>query len=269
MKSHVIGLFLGLMIIYYAVMNTGNDSKAYFDVTSILIVLGGSISVSLITNGFKESLKICALFFKVFSTERYSNMTITKELVTLANNQYFGNINFNNIDKADYHPFVMDGIRLLHNKFDQDKIRNIMVNQVRQRAGNHAKMIERIETLAKYPPAFGMMGTIIGLVAVLKQINSPDSVSSIGPSMAVALVTTLYGILISNYILLPIADNLIARSDLDIKIRQLVAEAIILMSEKNDPIYIREFLLSFMTPDERKQFISENEMIVMTQEIAA
>lgn len=269
MKSHLVGLFSGLFIIYYALTNTGKDSKAYFDLMSVIIVMGGSLSVSLMTNGLRETLKICSLFFKVFATDKYDNVMITKEIVSLSKKQYFGTLNYNNIPEGTYHPFIMDGIRLLHNKFDKDKLKNIMVNQLRQRADHQEKMVERIEILAKYPPAFGMMGTIIGLVAVLKQINSPDNMSSIGPSMAVALVTTLYGILISNYILHPIADNLLSRNNVDLKIRQLVAEGIILISENNDPVYVREALFSFLTPEERTDFGKDGEVGQMQEERAA
>ena len=114
-----------------------------------------------------------------------------------------------------------------------------------------------------------MMGTIIGLVAVLKQINSPDNMSSIGPSMAVALVTTLYGILLSNYVLQPIADNLLGRSQNDIKIRLLIAEGIILMSEGHDPVYIREALLSFLSPQERKMFTQLQSVSSSQERVAA
>lgn len=269
MKSHVFGLFLGFGIIYYAFTNTGNDRMAYVDIMSIIIVFGGSFSVSIMTNGFLSTMKICSLFFKVFSTHKYNNVTITKELVDLSLKHHYGELNVNEIPANSQHPFVMDGLKLLHNKFDQDKLRNILTNMLIHRQEHHEKVIDKIEVLAKYPPAFGMMGTIIGLVAVLKQINTPDNMGNIGPSMAVALVTTLYGIFLSNYVLQPIADNLHARSHKDVKIRQLIAEGIILMSEGHDPVYIREALLSFLTPEERSKFGNLKLQSVGTEELAA
>lgn len=269
MKSHVIGLFLGIFIVYYAASNTGNDKMAYVDFMSVIIVFGGSLSVSIMTNGFMNTVKICSLFFKVFSTHEYDNIKITKELVEISRKHHYGELALGQMTEEKHHPFVMDGIRLLHNKFDEQKLRNIMSNMMLQRQEHHDKMIEKVEVLAKYPPAFGMMGTIIGLVAVLKQINSPDNMGSIGPSMAVALVTTLYGILLSNYVLQPIADNLQSRGYHDIKIRQLIAEGIILMSEGHDPVYIREALLSYLTPEERKKFSTLHSATTAHEELAA
>jgi chemotaxis protein MotA len=269
MKSHVIGLFLGFAIVYYAMIHTGNDRMAYMDIMSVIIVFGGSLSVSIMTNGFLNTLRFCGLFFKVFATHKYDNLSITKDLVKIAKKKHFGELHFTDLTEDQYHPFIIDGLRLLHNKFDSQKIKLIMTNMMIQRQENHEKTIEKIEILAKYPPAFGMMGTIIGLVAVLKQIDSPDNMTTIGPSMAVALITTLYGIFLSNYILQPIADNLLTRSQTDIKVRQLIAEGLILLSEDHDPVYIREALLSFLSPDERKQFNRSQSLASTSEEVAA
>ena len=269
MKSHVLGLFLGFFIVYYAATNTGNDRLAYVDLMSIIIVFGGSLSVSIMTNGLVQTLKICKLFFQVFSTDKYDNLKITRELVELSKKHHFGNLNLNQLDPQSHHPFVLDGLKLMHNKFDQEKLRTIMTNMMVQRAETYGSVVEKIEVLAKYPPAFGMMGTIIGLVAVLKEINTPDSMSKIGPAMAVALITTLYGVLLSNYVLQPIADNLHGRNQSDIKVRQLIAEGIILMSENQDPVYIREVLLSYLTPDERSKFTQIREAFPPQEELAA
>jgi chemotaxis protein MotA len=269
MKSHAVGLILGAAIIYYAVLNTGNDSSAYFDFISVLIVLGGTICVSLINNGFKSTLKIAGLFFKVFKTEKYNKVLITQELVSLSTKHYYGNLNFKEIQNEKFHPFVIDGLRLLHNKFDKDKLKTLMLNQMLQYSEHNGKTVESIETLAKYPPAFGMVGTIIGLVAVLGQISTPEKINTIGPAMAVALVTTLYGILISNYILYPIADNLTSKGETDIKVRELVAEGIILISENNDPVFVREALLTYLTSEEKKEFLKNNNVTPIAGEQAA
>jgi chemotaxis protein MotA len=269
MKSHATGLILGVAIIYYAVMNTGNDSRAYFDFMSLLIVLGGTICVSLINNGFKSTIKIASLFLKVFKNEKYNKVLITQELVSLSIKHYNGNLNLKNIQDENYHPFVTDGLRLLHNKFDKERLKSLMINQMVQYSEHNAKTVEVIETLAKYPPAFGMVGTIIGIVAVLGQISSPEKINTIGPAMAVALVTTLYGILISNYILFPIADNLTAKGETDTKVRELVAEAIILIAENNDPVFVREALLTYLSPEEKKQFLSIAQVTQIRGEQAA
>jgi chemotaxis protein MotA len=258
MRSHVLGLFLGIIVLYYSISNTGDGRSTYFDFMSIVIVLGGSLSVAIMTNGFMKTIKLCGLFFKVFKSEKYDHLVVTKQLVEIARKKYYGDIDYNSLASENHHPFIKDGLRLLHNKFDAEKIKNIMTNMMLQRQENHLKTIENLEMIAKYPPAFGMMGTIIGLVAVLKQISTPDNMAAIGPAMAVALITTLYGIFLSNYVLQPIADNLAIRSQNDIKLRQLILGGTILIGDGNDPIYIRECLLSNLSPNDRELFGSSN-----------
>jgi chemotaxis protein MotA len=254
MKLHIIGLFIGIGITYYAAVASVRDSGIYLDVLSFLIVFGGSLSVAIMTNGLSETIKIFTLCFKVFSSQKYSTIKVIAELVDLSKKYHYGKFNQKDLKEDEYHPFVMDGLRLLHNKFDDGKVKVILLNSIRQRHENNEESVNNLEALAKYPPAFGMMGTILGLVVVLKNLNAPDQMSLIGPSMAVALLTTLYGILLSNYVLQPMSDNLYKRGIHDTKIRQIIGEGIVLIAQGNDPIYIREVLLSFLSPTERKQF---------------
>ena len=269
MKSHILGFILGIFIVSFAVLNMSENSFIYFNILSILIVLGGSISVSIITSGIKNTITIFTLFFKAFSTSKYTKLIITSELLDVSKKSYYGKINYANLKEQNLHPFIADGLKLIHNKFETDKLRTILINMFNQRQVHHGEIVERVETLSKYPPAFGMMGTIIGLVAVLNQINSPDNMANIGPSMAVALITTLYGIFLSNYILQPIADNLHYRNHEDLKIREVIVEGVLLINKGEDPIYVREVLFSYLTPAERSIFMKEYQESMQTQEAVA
>jgi chemotaxis protein MotA len=269
-KSNVLGLVVGIFIVAVAVFQTSDDHKVYFDLLSLLIVVGGTFSVSIMTNGLVQTFKLCLLFFRVVTTDKYDTINTTRQILDVSRKSFFGRLSFGEISKGSYHPFIMDGLKLLHNKFEPDKLRLIMTNMMVQRSENHDKMVEKIELIAKYPPAFGMAGTIIGLVAVLKQINSPENMANIGPSMAVALLTTLYGILLSNYFFQPIADNIRVSSQKDNQIRQIIADGVILISEGHDPVYVREALLSYLSPQERQKILSGNwEGLESESEVAA
>lgn len=269
MKSHVTGVFLGIFIIYWAITHTGDNSRTYLDSMSLMIVVGGSLSVAIMTNGLLNTFKMFSIIYKAFTSQKYNSVSATKELVEVSKKYHFGTLHMGQLNENKYHPFIIDGIKLIHNKFDSDKLRTIMTNLMVQRQEQNDKMTEKIELLAKYPPAFGMMGTIIGLVAVLKDINTPTQMSNIGPSMGIALLTTLYGILLSNYILQPLADNLQSRNYEDIKVRQIIAEGTILISEGHDPVYVREVLLSFLTPEDRLSFTKLSVSQETNEELAA
>lgn len=252
--SSILGLVLGVAIVYYAIINTGNSSAVYMNFVSLVIVFGGSFSVALMTYGVKKTGHLFSLFFRVFKTSSYSEIKIVEELLMVSKGLYQGDKSIEQLSKDQLHPFLKDGLYLIHNKFEKAKLKKILVTMLSERESSFDNINEQIVTFAKYPPAFGMMGTIIGLVSVLNQISDANDMSNIGPSMAVALITTLYGIFLSNYIIQPIGDNYTAKNNHDIKVRKIIIEGVLLINESEDPVYVREILLSYLMPAERNKY---------------
>lgn len=268
MKSSIFGLIAGMFIVGYAVTQTSDDALSYLNFLSVLIVFGGTISAAVITHGFKRIVDIFKMFFKAFKTNKYDNVKIINELVQISEDLYRGK-DIELIMQSDTHPYIRDGLRLIHNKFSDDKILKISRTMLKERMNYYDQTIDQLGVLAKYPPAFGMMGTIIGLIAVMKNMSGANGLDQVGPSMAVALITTLYGIFIANYIINPISDNLSSRSERDIKVRRIIAEGIILLNKKEDPIFVREVLLGYLLPNERSIFDAQNKAVNQTTRMAA
>ncbi|MBT4790281.1 MAG: hypothetical protein HON90_01810 [Halobacteriovoraceae bacterium] len=257
MRSSVLGLMAGIFIICWAVVQTSDDVNSYLNLLSLVIVFGGTLSAAIITHGFHKLYAIFKMFFKAFKTAKYNNVTVVNEIVDISKRMQNGE-SVEKLQELNVHPYVKDGLRLIYNKFSDDKIINISRTMLNERISFYEESVDRLEVLAKYPPAFGMMGTIIGLIAVLKEMGSDTGIESVGPNMAVALITTLYGIFIANYIIHPISDNLYARSQTDLKVRRIIAEGILLLNKKEDPIYVREVLLGYLLPNERMEFEKGN-----------
>jgi chemotaxis protein MotA len=254
MRIQIAALFIGLGVIYYAAVTTGNGQQTYFDSLSFMIVFGGTLCVSFMTHGPANSLKMFRLFFKQRS-KQVQRPEVIKQLVGISTSLYQGD--GPEARPGSLHPFIIEGLRLIENRFETEQLKMILKNNIQEEFREVEKSIERLEGLAKYPPAFGMMGTIIGLVAVLKQINNPDNMTLIGPSMAVALITTLYGILLSNYVLQPIADSILLREQEEIVLKELMAEGILLIAQGQDPILTRELLLSKISGAEKVLVLKE------------
>ena len=252
MKSSIIGLIAGMFIVGFAVTKTSDGVMSYLNMLSIIIVFGGTISAAIITHGLHKLYEIFLMFFKAFSTARYNNVTIVKEIYDISKRIEAGE-EIENMQNLDTHPFIKDGLRLIYNKFNDEKLMTIIKTMLSERVSYYDESIEQLEVLCKYPPAFGMMGTIIGLIAVLKQLGADNGIESVGPNMAVALITTLYGIFIANYIIHPISDNLYSRSQKDLKVRRIIAEGIYLLNKKEDSIYVREVLMGYLLPSERME----------------
>ena len=259
MGSSVFGLIAGVIIVIYSIFQTSDDITPYLNFVSVLIVFGGTISAAVITHGIKKIKDIMVMFFKAFKTSKCDNVKIVKDIVDISESLKKGSPITELIDQAD-HPYVKDGLRLIYNDFSEDKILNISKRMLLERASYYRANIEKLEVLAKYPPAFGMMGTVIGLIAVMRKMGLDTGIELVGPSMAVALITTLYGIFLANYIIHPISDNLASRSERDLKIRRIISEGIILLYKKEEPVFVREMLMAYLLPSEREQFLKDRQV---------
>jgi chemotaxis protein MotA len=254
MKSTLWGFLLGMAIFTYAINETMDDAANLVNIASVLIVFGGTFSVGVMTFGIKRLFRLFMLSFTTLKSEKYNNEKVIVELIDISTRLQKSPGSIKEIIDEDHYPFISDGLYLLYNEFRTDQIKVIMQNSISERAAEYQKEVGTLSTLAKYPPAFGMIGTIIGLVAVLQTMNNLENLADLGPTMGIALVTTLYGLFIANYFINPLSDSLGEMSSNDLKMRRIVYDAILMINRKEDPVMIREMLLGFLQPKQRVKF---------------
>jgi chemotaxis protein MotA len=107
------------------------------------------------------------------------------------------------------------------------------------------------KALGKYPPAFGLLGAVLGIIAMMQGLGSADAIKKVGPALAVALVATLYGIAVANFILLPLGENLHKANKFDFVLRQMIIDGLRLIRQKKHPLVVEENLKSYLLPGER------------------
>lgn len=147
--------------------------------------------------------------------------------------------------------FLKDAIDLLVGGFEADAIETILRRRIevqKEREGNQMKMFKN---LGKYPPAAGLMGTVMGMIALLSTLGQEGAGEKIGPAMSVALAATLYGVITANVLILPVADNLMFRTQKTAAKRLMIVEGILLIKRKTPGILVREMLLSHIPPSAR------------------
>ena len=142
-------------------------------------------------------------------------------------------------------PFFKQAIMLIVDANDPDRVRGILNNDIEQTSARHQEVVAMYERGSNAAPAFGMIGTLIGLINMLKNLSAAD-MSSLGPDMSVALVTTFYGSLLAHVIFNPIAANLTARDEEEILCRQIIVEGIMAIQSGENPKFLRERLQTFM-----------------------
>ncbi|NQV25484.1 MAG: MotA/TolQ/ExbB proton channel family protein, partial [Rhodopirellula sp.] len=145
-------------------------------------------------------------------------------------------------------PFILLGIQMAVDGSPAELIESIMRSEMMATAARHSAGKGLLETLGRYAPAFGMIGTLLGLIIMLGNMDDP---AAIGPGMAVALLTTLYGALVSNVVALPFADKLMYYSKKEMQIREVVVQGILAIQNGDNPRVVDQKLSMFLSQKER------------------
>ena len=245
----VIGLIGTWVLIVWAMMAGG--SLAYFiDVPSMIMVVGGSITVILLCFPMNYVKKVFATIKKGFFNEPRDIETLITDLVRYAEiARRDGILSLENTTKDINDPFIVRGIQMAVDGSDPELIEQIMESELENLSERHATGKGILDALGKYAPAFGMIGTLVGLVLMLQNMDDP---SKIGPGMAVALLTTMYGAIIANAFALPLADRLSRRSSEEMLVKTIIIKGVMSIQSGDNPRIVEQKLRTYLPPDARK-----------------
>lgn len=244
----LIGLLLGIACIALAIF-AGGSAMAYVNGPSILIVVGGAIAATLMAYPLKRFMKLPVVTAKALFNKSGDTLQIIEQLVELAEvARRDGILALEGKAEEMDEPFLVNGLRMAVDGTDPEVIESIMETELENLMERHESGRGMLEAMGKYAPAFGMIGTLIGLVAMLANMDDP---SKIGAGMAAALITTLYGSLLANVIFLPLADKLAARSSEEVLNKTLVIQGVMAIQSGDNPRNIESKLMTFLPPTVR------------------
>ncbi|MBT4761196.1 MAG: hypothetical protein HOO06_05800 [Bdellovibrionaceae bacterium] len=249
----IIAFVMAFTVFGVGVFTSTNNPMAFIDYHAGLIVFGGTIAVTAISFQFDKVLLMIHVFFtRVVRGQKIKFTEIIKQLMVLAEAYRTNDPNLKSlVDKTDDH-FIKETMGILMDDFlDEKELEHIL--QLRAKTMNYRYMedAKKFKAIGKFPPAMGLMGAVLGMIALLQTLGQPGAEENIGPAMAVALVATLYGIALSNLIILPIAENLMDGAR-EVQAKNLmVVEGIKLISKKKNNILVAEELNSYLLPKER------------------
>lgn len=221
----------------------------YLDLPSMIITFGGSFFAILMGSTLKDyigGLKSFTLIFKAPDLDAKSMIQKIIDLSNIARKEGLLSLEEAAGDLDD--DFMKKGILLIVDGTDPDLVRGIMETELISIEDRHKKNISFWEDLGAMGPAWGMIGTLVGLVNLL---NNMDDASAIGPNMATALITTLYGSLLANWICAPITSKLKGYNESEIMQREIMIEGLLSIQAGENPRVIEEKLKSFMAPGDR------------------
>ncbi len=247
------GMLIGFVLLLIAIIMGGGASGivAFINIPSIMIVVGGIISATLVRYPLGRVLGLISvvmktIFFKLSAPQDEMNRLV--EYGKIARREGLLALENKIADIKD--AFLVKAIQLLVDGTDADGLRSILEKEIENIRQRHSIGKGILESMGAAAPAFGMMGTLIGLVLMLRELDDP---SKIGVGMATALLTTFYGVLLANLILLPMAGKLDLRSKEEMLLRELMVEGIVSIQSGDNPNMIEEKLKGFLTPAKRRE----------------
>jgi chemotaxis protein MotA len=221
-----------------------SDLSTFLDGSSVAIVLGGSLAAAMISFPLGNLLGVLRVVKNAFFAKTHNANVLIKDMVSYAEvARRDGILSLENIANDIEDPFIVGGIRMAVDGTDPELIQQIMESELESVAARHEAGRALFENIGKYAPAFGMIGTLIGLVIMLQNMADPDS---IGPAMAIALLTTLYGMLLANLIALPLADKLGNRSRDELILKEIVILGVMAIQSGDNPRVVEQKLKSFL-----------------------
>lgn len=244
--STLIGIVASVLLLGVVLFFSAEDPGLFLDIPSLAIVLVGTLAATFISYPLSEVVRIFGLLRTVMRREQLYTSHDIEDLVNISRTWTTGNIRaveaaLENVSN----PFLKTGVQLVIDMTPEEDIIDLLEWRIaRLRAKEHAEA-QLFRMMANYAPAFGMLGTLIGLVNLLFLLGDGD-MTSVGKHMALALMTTFYGVLFANLVFKPVAVKLERRTEQRVALMNMVLQGISMMCQKRSPTLMRETLNSFM-----------------------
>ena len=245
----IVGMMLGSADAFLSVKQLGN----FIDLPSVFIVIGCTVFI-IISSFPPNALKNIPKHFKIMmNTKKYDPLVYIDQLVDLAQvARKNGLLALEEKGNQQEDPFFKQCIMLIVDNNDADQVRDIMMNDIEQSSSRHEDVAGMYEKGSAVAPAFGMVGTLVGLINMLKAMDMESgSGGNIGPAMATALVTTLYGCVLAHMFFGPIASNLRTRDQEETLCKLIIVEGIMSIQSGSNPKFLRDKLLTYLAQQQR------------------
>jgi chemotaxis protein MotA len=250
-KATIVGVLLANGAMLYSIIVAGASLSAFWDTPSIIMVVVGGIAAVMVAYPFGVLMTVGKVSMKVVFPKVQPLVPTIKQIVEFAEvARRDGILALENKTAEIKDPFILMGVQMAIDGTDSEIMEAIMRSEMEATASRHKMGKALMETTARYAPAFGMIGTLIGLVIMLGNMSNPDA---IGPGMAVALLTTLYGAYMANAVCLPFADKLGYYSRKEMEMREVVVRGLMAIQQGDNPRVIEQKLGTFLPLKQRAQ----------------
>jgi chemotaxis protein MotA len=251
------GLVGGFLLIVGSIIASGNALNLFINLPSVIIVIFGSFAAMIVASPLQRAVGFTKFLNVAMNVQVYNKEAIITQLVTFADNaRKEGLLSLDDALNDVEDDFLRGGLRLVVDGTDPDVIKKILYGNVSMIDSRHQDGIDFFKNWAKIAPAFGMIGTLLGLIGMMANL---EDTASIGPNMAVALVTTLYGSIFANLVLMPIQVKLDDRNKEELLVKEIMIQGILSIQSGDNPRILEDKLYTYLPPSERPQKSSGGE----------
>ena len=252
---NLFGFVLVFVILISSVIIAGGNVFAFFSLTSVLIVIGGSFAGSFIVYGLEGLKKIISLGRLAFSNKKDDEIQIMSSLIDFATKaRKDGVLTLDSAIPDIKSPFLKKGLQFVVDGLDGDILKEILQTNIEEIEERHDSNREIYKFLEAISPAFGLMGTIIGLVLMFGSLVSAD-IGLIAQGLATAIITTLYGSFLSNVVFNTIHKKLEILTSKEVFLKKIIIECLISIQNGDNPRIIEEKIASFFSEEKAKEII--------------
>ena len=248
----LVGFLASLSVFVISVIMSFSNASVILDVHAALIVIGGTIAVGLVCFPIQQITSLLKVFLRrILGRNKRDQVALIKEIVRLSEAYRKGKKQFQSTLTTLQDPFLRGAAEVLfwlEAEVSREELHTLLTTRVKTQLSLQLDEAKIFRTMSKFPPAFGLMGTTMGMIALLQSLGNANAKNMIGPSMSIALVATLYGLVLTNFIFVPIAENLTKQSKEDMVFKTIVVEGIMLIADNKPTKYVEEKMKSFLLP---------------------
>jgi len=247
--TSLIGFLLAWALIIGSILIGNAPFTAFIDIPSVLVVIGGAASAAMMAFPLKSMLSLPMVIKKAFLNKEDDLLAIISRMVSLAEvARRDGLLALEGKLAEVQHPTIKSGLQMAIDGNDADTIESVMRTEMEALSRRHKEGRSIFDQLARFAPAYGMIGTLLGLIMMLSDMSDP---SGIGAGMAVALITTLYGAIVANVMFQPFAEKLGLLSKRELCAFELIVRGVLAIQSGESPRAIEQRLLTFIHPKKR------------------
>jgi chemotaxis protein MotA len=251
----IAGIGGGFAMIFFGILTSGGAIGSYVNIPSLIMVLGGSFTAMLVANPLSRMLGFVKYFKIAMNMPNYEEAKMIASLVSFSEKaRREGLLALEDDLEEVEEEFLRKGIQLVVDGTDPEVIKSILYNDLNQMQERHQIGIGIFKLWGSLCPAFGMIGTLAGLIAMLA--NMQDT-SAIGSGMALALITTMYGSIFANLLFIPVQNKLQDRDNAESVVKEIMIEGILSIQSGDNPRILEQKLVSFLPPDQREAVLAE------------